>query len=48
MSSLDEVDSGAAVYGPARVIGWVVLALMLVTVVYAVFIGLRNWSSIGV
>lgn len=48
MSAFDEVDSAAAVYGPARIVGWVTLVVMLATIVYAVVIGLLNWSSIGV
>lgn len=48
MSAFDDVGSSASVYGPARIVGWVTLVLMLATVVYAVVISLLNWSSIGV
>ena len=31
-----------------KVLGWVVVALMVVAIVYASFISLRYWSGIGV
>jgi hypothetical protein len=31
-----------------RVLGWVVVALMIVSIFYAAFISMRHWSGIGV
>lgn len=48
MPSLRDVDDAARVYGPARAFGWITLALMLLTVLYAIRIVVENWSEIGV
>lgn len=44
------VDHGFArgLYTALRIFGLVVLALMLVAILYAGWISLENWSSIGV
>lgn len=48
MAQLDDVDTSARVHGPARFVAWVTLALMLITVLFAIFIAIENWSFIGV
>jgi hypothetical protein len=48
MPSLDDVKSAARIYRPGRAAVWVTLALMLVTVLYAIRIVVENWAHIGV
>lgn len=48
MAQLDDVDTSARVHGPARFVAWATLALMLITVLYAIRIAVENWSFIGV
>lgn len=37
-----------AVFGPFRILGYVVLAAMAGALVYAAYIALANWASIAV
>ncbi len=48
MAQLDDVDTAARVHGPARFVAWATLALMLLTVLFAIRIAVENWSFIGV
>jgi hypothetical protein len=48
MASFCDVDDAARTYEPARRVSWVVLALMFLCVLYAIRIGVANWTSIGV
>lgn len=48
MAQLDDVDTAARVHGPTRFAAWVTLALMLLSVLFAIRIAVENWSFIGV
>ena len=48
MGRLDDVAAAGDVHGPARFIAWATLALILLTVLYALRIVVANWSFIGV
>ena len=48
MAQLDDVDTAGRIHGPARLVAWATLALMLITVLYAIRIAVENWSFIGV
>lgn len=48
MRSLDDVASGSGIYQPARILGWTMIGLMILVVVYALRIAVTNWSHIGV
>lgn len=48
MASLRDVSDAARTYGPARAVAWITLALMLLTVLYAIRVSVENWSEIGV
>jgi hypothetical protein len=45
---LDDLESAAQVHPPARAVGYVILVLMFLTVLYAIRIAVENWSYIGV
>ena len=38
----------SALYGPVKIVGYVVLAAMASAIVYAVWISLTHWGGIGV
>ncbi len=38
----------AALYGSLKIVGYVVLAAMLASILYAAYISLTHWSGIGV
>lgn len=48
MPSLRDIETSASVYRPARLVAWGTLAVMALTVVYALVIVTENWSAIGV
>lgn len=43
-----EQMSGPPYYTPVKIVGYVVLVLMAVAIVYAGYITLTHWSGIGV
>jgi len=48
MAFLRSVDEAARIYAPARFAAWLTLALMVLTLLYALRISVDNWSFIGV
>jgi hypothetical protein len=48
MAPLRDVGDVARTYGPTRAVAWITLALMLLTVLYAIRVAVENWSEIGV
>lgn len=40
--------SGAAYYTPMKIVGYIVLFLMAVALIYAGYITLTHWAGIGV
>ena len=42
------MDGSARYYTPLKIVGYVVLALMAVAILYAGYITLTHWTGIGV
>lgn len=40
--------NGAAFYTPMKIVGYVVIALMAVAIIYSAYITLTHWAGIGV
>jgi len=48
MALLNAIGDVVKIYRPARFVAWLTLALLLLTVLYALRISVDNWSYIGV
>jgi hypothetical protein len=48
MARFNAIGDVVKIYRPARFVAWVTLALLLLTVLYALRISVDNWSYIGV